>query len=390
MTESYKGITLHQKARVLPADMDTPISLFMGMAGAGDGILLESAAVDGRWGRYSILACDMLLQISCQDGKLSLRVDDDRLSSLKELEGMPFTDGLKALMRCITIEAPEGFDLPAITRGLYGYFGFEMAGLFNKKLAAVMPASEAECQLVLPGTILVLDHLYNRLVQVSTGPFREVRSAHESSVYAAETAPSDAQILAEPCEEGFKSNVERIRRMLTQGEAIQVVPSVRFSVPYRGDAFTLYRRAAPLQRFSLHVLHALPRHHPLRLVSRSHGALPEGFPAALPLAGTRRRGHTPEEDMKFEKELLSDPKEKAEHVMLVDLGRNDLGRIAEKGTVRVERLMQIERFSHVMHMTKPGLGRAEERHGSRRRARCHFPRGHGIRGPQNQGHGNHP
>lgn len=69
MTESYKGITLHQKARVLPADMDTPISLFMGMAGAGDGILLESAAVDGRWGRYSILACDMLLQISCQDGK---------------------------------------------------------------------------------------------------------------------------------------------------------------------------------------------------------------------------------------------------------------------------------------------------------------------------------
>lgn len=283
MTESYKGITLRQKARVLPADMDTPISLFMGMAGAGDGILLESAAVDGRWGRYSILACDMLLQISCQDGKLSLRVDDDRLSSLKELEGMPFTDGLKALMRCITIEAPEGFDLPAITRGLYGYFGFEMAGLFNKKLAAVMPASEAECQLVLPGTILVLDHLYNRLVQVSAGPFREVRSAHESSVYAAETAPSDAQILAEPCEEGFKSNVERIRRMLTQGEAIQVVPSVRFSVPYRGDAFTLYRR---LRRFNASPYMFYMHFPDITLFGSSpevsHGALPEGFPAALP------------------------------------------------------------------------------------------------------------
>ena len=351
MTESYKGITLHQKARVLPADMDTPISLFMGMAGAGDGILLESAAVDGRWGRYSILACDMLLQISCQDGKLSLRVDDDRLSSLKELEGMPFTDGLKALMRCITIEAPEGFDLPAITRGLYGYFGFEMAGLFNKKLAAVMPASEAECQLVLPGTVLVLDHLYNRLVQVSAGPFREVRSAHESSVYAAETAPSDAQILAEPCEEGFKSNVERIRRMLTQGEAIQVVPSVRFSVPYRGDAFTLYRR---LRRFNASPYMFYMHFPDITLFGSSPEVMVRCQEDSLqlsPIAGTRRRGHTPEEDMKFEKELLSDPKEKAEHVMLVDLGRNDLGRIAEKCTVRVERLMQIERFSHVMHMT---------------------------------------
>lgn len=331
--------------------MDTPISLFMGMAGAGDGILLESAAVDGRWGRYSILACDMLLQISCQDGKLSLRVDDDRLSSLKELEGMPFTDGLKALMRCITIEAPEGFDLPAITRGLYGYFGFEMAGLFNKKLAAVMPASEAECQLVLPGTVLVLDHLYNRLVQVSAGPFREVRSAHESSVYAAETAPSDAQILAEPCEEGFKSNVERIRRMLTQGEAIQVVPSVRFSVPYRGDAFTLYRR---LRRFNASPYMFYMHFPDITLFDSSPEVMVRCQKDSLqlsPIAGTRRRGHTPEEDMKFEKELLSDPKEKAEHVMLVDLGRNDLGRIAEKGTVRVERLMQIERFSHVMHMT---------------------------------------
>ena len=134
-------------------------------------------------------------------------------------------------------------------------------------------------------------------------------------------------------------------------EAIQVVPSVRFSVPYRGDAFTLYRR---LRRFNASPYMFYMHFPDITLFGSSPEVMVRCQEDSLqlsPIAGTRRRGHTPEEDMKFEKELLSDPKEKAEHVMLVDLGRNDLGRIAEKGTVRVERLMQIERFSHVMHMT---------------------------------------
>ena len=88
-------LTVRQSARWLPADMDTPISLFMGMVGAGNGILLESAEVDGRWGRYSILACDMALFISCRDGKLALRVEDQRFAPLAELEGRPFVEGLR-------------------------------------------------------------------------------------------------------------------------------------------------------------------------------------------------------------------------------------------------------------------------------------------------------
>ena len=133
-------LTLQQSARWLPADMDTPISLFMGMVGAGNGILLESAEVDGRWGRYSILACDSAMFINCRDGKLALDVRDARLEVLRRFEGQPFVDGLRALMASLSVETPTNIkNLPPITRALYGYLGFGMAGLFNPKLASVMP-----------------------------------------------------------------------------------------------------------------------------------------------------------------------------------------------------------------------------------------------------------
>ncbi|MDO5536082.1 MAG: anthranilate synthase component I family protein [Desulfovibrionaceae bacterium] len=356
----FTGITLQQKARLLPADMDTPISLFMGMVGAGDGILLESAAVDGKWGRYSILACDMLLYISCRNGELALRVEDDRLSFLKELEGMPFAQGLNALMERITILPPAdvaGLDLPPITRALYGYLGFEMAGLFNPKLAPIMPKEEAECQLALPGTVIVFDHVYNRLCQICLDEFTDVRSAHESSLFTARH--DDKAVLAEPDAEGYKDFVRRIQVMLQQGEAIQCVPSVRFSTPWRGDGFGLYRR--------MRRINASPYMFYMHFPSMSlFGSSPEVMVRCskdnlhlAPIAGTRRRGRDDAEDHQMELDLLSDPKERAEHVMLVDLGRNDLGRIAVSGSVRVESLMQIERFSHVMHLTSQVTARLQ-------------------------------
>ena len=333
--------------------MDTPISLFMGMAGAGDGILLESAAVDGRWGRYSILACDMLLYVSCQDGRLALDIRDDRLTPLKELCGMPFAEGLRALMNTLRVEAPKekDLDLPPITRALYGYLGYEMAGIFNPRLAEVLPAADAECQLALPGTVLVLDHVYNRLCQITLDEFSDVRSAHEASLFKGSRSQAAREPLAEPDQEGYEETVRKIKVMLQQGEAIQVVPSVRFSLPMRADGFALYRRMRRLNASP----YMFYMHFPSLCL---FGSSPEVMIRCTkndlhlaPIAGTRRRGRDDFEDHQLELDLLSDPKERAEHVMLVDLGRNDLGRIAEKGTVHVERLMQIERFSHVMHLT---------------------------------------
>lgn len=137
------SVTLTQYAAWLPADMDTPISLFRALCRDAHGILLESAEVDGRWGRYSILACDFRLIARCRAGVLALDIPDERLAPLASLEGTDFPDGLRSVMRGIELRAPDGFDLPPLTRALYGYFGYGMAGLFTPRLAACLPPARA-------------------------------------------------------------------------------------------------------------------------------------------------------------------------------------------------------------------------------------------------------
>lgn len=201
--------------------------------------------------------------------------------------------------------------------------------------------------LVLPGTQLVFDHLYNRLCQISLGEHREVRGSRD----AEGSFSVSGDVRADPGEAGYKAMVEKIKAMLHQGEAIQVVPSVNFSVACEGDPFVLYRR---MRRYN-----ASPYMFFMRLADFCFwGASPEvmvrcqkGRLQLSPIAGTRRRGRDDLEDARLAEELRSDPKEQAEHVMLVDLGRNDLGRVAQPGSVNLERCMDVERFSHVMHLT---------------------------------------
>lgn len=350
-TPAAPHVALRQSARWLPADTDTPISLFLGMCRDHHGILLESAEVDGRWGRYSILACDFLLQAACRDGLLALTLDDERLTPLKGLEGLPFMDGLRALMRGLHLEKPEGVDLPPITRALYGYFGYGVASFFNKKLERCLPKENADASLVLPGTVLVFDHLYNRLCQISVGEHREVGGARTGECASALPAIREEDVLARPGREGYMAAVTKIKGMLREGEAIQVVPSCRFSVPFKGDAFTLYRRMRRCNASPYMFFMDLPG---ITLFGSSPEVMvrcTEGKLQLSPIAGTRKRGADDLEDARLAAELREDPKERAEHVMLVDLGRNDLGCIARPGTVNVERLMEVERFSHVMHLT---------------------------------------
>ena len=168
---------------------------------------------------------------------------------------------------------------------------------------------------------------------------------------AEECVLDESRVTAEPDGQGYQAIVERIKEMLRQGEAIQVVPSVHFSTPFNGDPLTLYRRmrcdnASPYMFF-------------MRLPGITlFGSSPEVMVCctgrqllSAPIAGTRRRGRDEAEDEALAGELLDDPKERAEHMMLVDLARNDLGRLARPGSVEVERLMSVERFSHVMHLT---------------------------------------
>ncbi|MBR3881294.1 MAG: anthranilate synthase component I family protein [Mailhella sp.] len=353
MNSESLSIRVRQKVRWLPADMDTPISLFLGMARGKHGILLESAEVDGRWGRYSVLACDMAVYLSCRKGLLHCSVEDERFASLRQLSGMPFMAGLREAMRCITIEPDEETSpLPPITRSLCGYFGYGMAGLFDPELADVLPPEDAECVLCLPGTLMLFDHLYNRLAQVSLGEHREVFSAHSSLYEECEDHGSDsAEVAASFDEEGYGAIVEHIRRELNNGEAIHVVPSVGFSAPFCGDPLSLYRRmrssnASPYMFFMRLPEMTLFGSSPEVLIQCTAGRL-----LTAPVAGKRLKRMAMAEDDVLAEELLADPRERAEHIMMVDLGRSDLGRIARMGTVKVERLMKVERFSHVIHLT---------------------------------------
>lgn len=216
-TPAAPDVTLRQSARWLPADMDTPISLFLGMCHEHHGILLESAEVDGRWGRYSILACDFLLQATCRDGLLSLDTNDDRLRPFAALNGMPFTEGLRTLMHGLHLEKPEGITLPPITRALYGYFGYGMASFFNKKLENCLPPKDADASLVLPGTVLVFDHLYNRLCQISLGEHRDVNGARTRECGASLPFIGEDAVTATPGREGYMDAVNKIKQMLRQG-----------------------------------------------------------------------------------------------------------------------------------------------------------------------------
>lgn len=357
--KSIPMLRLQQEARCLPADLDTPISLFMAMAEQDDAILLESAEVDGRWGRYSVLACHMALRISCYNNTLKLDIHDEKYESLHAFNGMPFIAGLRKLMAHIEINTPinlKNLNLPPITRGIYGYMNFGMASLFSKRLEKSMPANEAHCVFILPKTLLLFDHLYNKLYQISLGEHAPLKSArnfshisHDNSFDKEEAHTSE--IISKPHEQGYKNNVTRIKEMLRQGEAIQVVPSVRFSTKFTDDTFNIYRR--------MRSINASPYMFYMRLADLTlFGSSPEvmigcqaGNLQLSPIAGTRKRGENDTRDNELATELLNDPKERAEHVMLVDLGRNDLGRIAKANSIKLERYMEVQRFSHVMHLT---------------------------------------
>lgn len=347
-SDPNEPLRIAQSVRWLDADTETPISLYLKLVGKGDGILLESAEVDGRWGRYSILACDMLLFIACRDGKLALDFKDQRLAPLGRHAGLPWQEGLAALMRELEI-CPAEKGLPAITRGLYGFLGFGMAAIFNPHLQKIMPPAEARAELALPGTVFVFDHLYNRLCQLSLGEPRSIPAAIPEDP-GGFTLDVD-QIRATPDGEGYMAYVRDIRERLRQGEAIQVVPSVRFCAPFSGDPFRLYRR---MRRFNASPYMFYMHFPEITLFGSSPEVMVRCTEDRLelsPIAGTRKRGATREEDEALAQELLGDPKDRAEHVMLVDLGRNDLGRLAKPGTVKLRNFMQIQRFSHVMHMT---------------------------------------
>jgi anthranilate synthase component 1 len=359
------------------ADLETPVAAYLKLAeGKPYAFLLESIEGGASRGRYSIIGLAPDLIWRCRNGRAEIN---------RHARSAPFAftpderaplESLRALTAETRMEVPEG--LPPMAGGLVGYLGYDMVRQMEKlpeKNVASIDLPEAV--MVRPTLFAIFDNVTDLLTLAApVYPRDGVTAAQawegaQAAIAEAEAGLARPLPLAAPpvalpqlpppasnfTKAGFMAAVERAKEYIFAGDVFQVVPSQRFSVPFALPPFALYRalrriNPAPFLFYLDFAGFAVVGSSPEILVR-----LRDGIVTIRPLAGTRRRGATHEEDQKLEQELLNDPKERAEHLMLLDLGRNDVGRVAELGTVRVTESFAIERFSHVMHIMSDVQGK---------------------------------
>ncbi len=348
---------INQTISSLEVDYYTPVGLYLALVGEGKGILLESAEIDGRLGRYSFIAWDFMLELVCDSGNMKVVANNEIFNELKHLDGNSYIDAFRKIIRNISFISDNEVEikkLPKIVRSFIGYFGYENISFFHHKLSKKISKDDAESHLVIPGKILVYDHLYGNATIISNDQKFDTNIAElvkKDNINFKQKPFEIGDIKASPDKEKFIENVNLTRHEIHRGEFMQAVISTKFSTDFEGDSFSIYRK---LKKYNPSPFMFYMNFSEIILVGASPEILCENKNGKLflrPIAGTMPRGASIEEDEDYAKKLKNDEKERAEHVMLVDLGRNDLTKIAQKTSVEVKKFMQVERFSHVMHLT---------------------------------------
>jgi anthranilate synthase component I len=346
----------------LLADVSTPVGLFDGLAGSGPGLLLESVERSERWGRYSFVAGDPAALVVADEA--GVHVDDrtGRVPLATTESGGRVTAELKRLADAV--RAPKIDELPALTGGLMGVLAYEAASLLD---GHPFPRGDAPCapiSLQVVDRAVVFDHWRQRMLlvaHVASGRYEDgVQALRELARRVASAVPPTAEPLGQDIgtdgaranmpDERFTDIVGRFKAHILAGDIFQGVPSRRVSYPAPRGGLPVYRR--------LRVSNPSPYMFYVRMPGvELAGSSPEPLlrvegrrVVTRPIAGTYARGETDAADRELERALLADAKERAEHAMLVDLARNDIGRVCVPGSVRPTELMQIERFSRVMHI----------------------------------------
>lgn len=364
----------------LAADLDTPVSLMLKLAEArSDTFILESVTGGEVRGRYSVVGMkpDLIWRCHGVQSEINREARFDA-QAFQPLDGHPL-DTLRALIAESRIDMPE--DLPPIAAGLFGYLGYDMIRLVES-LPNVNPdpIGLPDAVLMRPSVVAVLDGVKGEVTVVAPAWATSGLSARAAYAQAAERvmdalrdldrAPPAQRDLGEAApvgearsnftHDGYKAAVEKAKDYIRAGDIFQVVPSQRWAQRFELPPFALYRslrrtNPSPFLFFfnfgGYQVIGASPE-----ILVR----LRDGEVTIRPIAGTRKRGATPEEDRALELDLLADKKELAEHLMLLDLGRNDVGRVAKVGTVRPTEQFIIERYSHVMHIVSNVVGEIAE------------------------------
>ena len=366
----------------LVADLETPVSAYLKLAATrpGEMFLLESVEGGASRGRYSMIGLDPDVVFRCHGAKAEInRRPFADASAFEPLEKPPL-EALRDLIAESRIDLPAG--LPPMAAGVFGYLGYDMVRQMERLAPAKPdPIGVPEALLIRPRVMVVFDSVRDEMAVVtpirpapgvSAKAAREAAQARIEAVVAALEGPLDhkapavdptllAQAPASNTNEAeFLDMVARAREYIRAGDAFQIVLSQRFTSAFELPAFSLYRA---LRRVNPSPYLCFLDFQAFQIVVSSPEILVklrEGKVTIRPIAGTRWRGKTPEEDAALGAELLADPKERSEHLMLLDLGRNDVGRVAEIGSVKVTDSFFIERYSHVMHIVSNVEGRLKD------------------------------
>ncbi|PZE21942.1 anthranilate synthase component I [Paenibacillus xerothermodurans] len=364
--------------RTLMADTETPIRVFQHFYQENRAFLLESVEGGLKWARYSFIGTDPFLMITAKHGVTTIETQTGTKRSAEK----PI-DVLKGYLRSYT--SPALPDLPRFTGGAVGFFGYDLLQYYEKLPAhSVDDLQMNDIQFMFCDQVIVFDHFKQQLKVIANvhvpdhGTDAQIAAAYEATCAKIEATierlkrplpalsishqqiPDDVElddIQSNVTKEQYIANVERAKEYIRAGDIFQVVLSQRFAIETDVSPLHVYR--------ILRTMNPSPYMYCLKMDDEVIvGTSPELLVRVedekvetMPIAGTRPRGKTEEEDEALEKELLADEKERAEHLMLVDLGRNDIGRVSEFGTVHCDKLMEVVRYSHVMHIVSNVSGK---------------------------------
>lgn len=356
--------------RRIPADLETPVSAFLKLKSQGAAFLLESVEQGIQVGRYSFIGISPRVSIQLADGIVTTRHGEQVREAPVDPED-PFT-AVRAELDSMSHLVGE--DLPAPFGGAVGYLGYDLVRYFESiPLPDGTGLGLPDYSFVFPSTLAVFDHVKSEIEIITLPPEGEAEAGYASGlavidqllealqcplplglggIEAAERKPLRSNMT----EDAFKRKVERAKELILAGDAFQIVLSQRLQGETHVSPFQIYR--------ALRILNPSPYmffvdFNDLQIVGSSPEVLvklDDRHALVCPIAGTRPRGETPQADQELEEELLANEKECAEHVMLVDLGRNDLGRVCDVGSVQTDSLMHIEKYSHVMHIVSRVTG----------------------------------
>jgi len=367
------------------ADLDTPVSAYLKMQRSDYSFLLESVEGQEKIARYSFLGSNPRLIIKTKGSSIQIVYPEKSIVRKFVTKTTPL-DEIRKIMRRFKAASLKG--LPRFSGGLVGYIGYDMVRFFEE-IPDKNPddIKEFDAVLFFTDTILIFDHvnhnikivnnvilpnggkalskkrkeaIYNSAIKKIEALEKEF--SHPQTTKAAKSKPYATGIKSNLTKLEFERMVLKAKEYIRKGDIIQVVLSQRFEIKIKNDPFNIYRNLRSLNpspyMFFLKAKELVLAGASPEMLVRCEGSVVE----TRPIAGTRPRGKTPEDDLRLEAELLKDKKELAEHIMLVDLGRNDLGRICESGKVKVTEFMKVEKYSHVMHIVSEVKGALDKKY----------------------------